>query len=239
MKKIQFPVAAAVLALAALVPQSAAASGPEQAVATDTVSSRSAAARQPLDITPASRQSIYLYGDQVGVRGGKFINTTLGGQSDRDVPSDIVNRMPPPDGQIVSAGNPYASKLDGVRDEYGNEWHAHSVRNGEAMTVSVRGLASKIRRVSAYMTKANWDPFQRLTRAQFDLSNPAYTRTYTCAPYYQCDGELPWGLTPPNPHEFSFNLPYRSLGHHVILLEIDHPDSGEATYQVIDLRYVN
>ncbi|MCD9899075.1 lytic polysaccharide monooxygenase [Streptomyces sp. MT29] len=239
MKKIKFPVAAAVLVLAALVPQSAAATGPEQAVATDTVSSRSAATQQ-LDITPASRQSIYLYGDQVGVRGGKFINTTIGGQSDRDVPSDIVNRTPPPDGQIASAGNPYASKLDGVRDEYGNEWKTHSVRNGEAMTVSLRGLdATKIRRVSAYMTKANWDPSQGLARAQFDLDNQAYTHTYNCAPYYQCDDELPWGLRPSNPHEFSVNLPYRSVGHHVLLLEIDHPDSGDATYQVVDLRYVN
>ncbi|WP_406340262.1 lytic polysaccharide monooxygenase [Streptomyces sp. NBC_00648] len=193
-----------------------------------------------VSITPESRQTTYLMPAQVNTRGGKFITTTDGGQSDADIPSDVVNRTPPPDGKIASAGHPFAFKLDGTRDEYGNPWNTHPVRNSQALTIAMTfGGKVKVRRVTAYLTKANWDNQQVLTRAQFDLANPAYTRTYPAAPYSAADEELPDGLVAPTPMTFSFNLPQRQVGHHVLLLEIDHPDSGDATYQVIDFRYTN
>ncbi|MFJ5811992.1 lytic polysaccharide monooxygenase [Streptomyces sp. NPDC093093] len=191
-------------------------------------------------ITPESRQSIYLPASQAGVRGGKFVAERSGGVSDPDVPSDIVNREPPRDGQLASAGNPYASSLDTVRDQVGNPWTTHPVTGGQALTVSLAfGELTKIRRVSAYLTKASWDDLQPLTRTQFDLKSPLYRRTYTAAPYTNANEEIPVGLVASNPLQFSFNLAPRAVGHHVLLLEIDHPDSGDATYQVIDLRYTN
>ncbi|WP_406503259.1 lytic polysaccharide monooxygenase [Streptomyces sp. NBC_00212] len=194
----------------------------------------------PIFITPPSRQATYLTASQAWLRGGKFIDQKSGGISDPDVPSDIVNREPPRDGQIASAGNPFAFKLDGVRDEFGNEWNASPVRNGDAFTVDITfGGAVKIRRISAYLTQANWDSNQPLTRAQFDLASPVYRRAFSAAPYSEADEEIPVGLVAPTPLTFSFNLPQRSVGHHVVLLEIDHPDSGDATYQVIDLRFVS
>ncbi|WP_371589234.1 lytic polysaccharide monooxygenase [Streptomyces virginiae] len=159
--------------------------------------------------------------------------------SDRDVPSDIVNRTPPADGQIASAGNPFASKLDGVHDEYRNPWNSHHVRSGDALTIEAAFEGTvKVRRVTVYITNVNWDPTQRLTRAQLDLGNPIYARTYPAAPYFAADDELPAGLVAPKPLAFSFNLPPRPVGHHVLLLEIDHPDSADATYQVLDLNYI-
>ncbi|MGW8877644.1 lytic polysaccharide monooxygenase [Streptomyces mirabilis] len=192
-----------------------------------------------MHIAPESRQRKYLMQNQAAVRGGKFIKAKSGGLSDPDVPSDIVNREPPQDGQIASAGNPYAFKLDGVRDEYGNEWNTNPVTNGQAITVAMSLPMSKVRRVSAYITKSHWDPYQVLARAQFDLDHPVYSRAYTCAPYFNCNEELPSGPITPAPLAFSFALPQRSVGHHVVLLEIDDPTSGDAIYQVIDLRYTN
>ncbi|WP_330332563.1 lytic polysaccharide monooxygenase [Streptomyces sp. NBC_00536] len=190
-------------------------------------------------ISPESRQSTYLTQNQAGVRGGKFIKSTTGGLSDPDVPSDIVSRTPPPDGKIAGADNPYAYKLDGVRDEFGNAWNASPVADGQAVTVKISLPLSKIRRISAYLTKPNWDALQVLTRVQFDLDNPVYARTFTHAPYFTGDEEIPAGLTPTDPLEFSFNLPQRPVGHHVLLLEFDDPASGDALYQVIDFRYTN
>nr|WSW49880.1 lytic polysaccharide monooxygenase [Streptomyces sp. NBC_01001] len=190
-------------------------------------------------MSPESRQKKYLLPSQAAVRGGKFIKSTAGGLPDSDVPSDIVNRTPPQDGQIASAGNPYAFKLDGVLDEFGNGWNASPVTNGQAITVQMTLPVPKIRRISAYATTLNWDHTQLLSRAQLDLDNPVYTRTYPAAPYFNANEEIPVGLVPPNPLTFSFNMPQRPVGHHVVLLAIDLPDSGDAVYQVIDFRYTN
>ncbi|WP_406346851.1 lytic polysaccharide monooxygenase [Streptomyces sp. NBC_00648] len=190
-------------------------------------------------ISPESRQSKYLTQNQAGVRGGKFIKSTTGGLSDPDVPSDNVSRTPPPDGKIASADNPHAYKLDGIRDEYGNPWNTNAVTNGQALAVKISLPMPKIRRISAFMTKSNWDNSQVLSRLQFDLNNPVYTRTYNCAPHFDCNEEIPNGLAPTDPLEFSFNMPPRTVGHHVLLLEFDDPTSGDALYQVIDFRYTN
>ncbi|MGO4460584.1 lytic polysaccharide monooxygenase [Streptomyces sp. M-16] len=190
-------------------------------------------------ISPESRQSKYLMQNQAGVRGGKFITSTTGNVSDRDVPSDIVNRTPPPDGKIASADNPYAYKLDGLRDEYGNEWNANPVANGQAVPVKISLPLAKVRRISAFITKPDWDNHQVLTRAQFDLDNPVYLQTYRAAPHFDANEEIPHGLIPTNPLEFSFTMPQRSVGHHVLLLEFDDPSSGDALYQVIDFRYTS
>ncbi|MEU4730736.1 lytic polysaccharide monooxygenase [Streptomyces sp. NPDC023588] len=189
-------------------------------------------------ISPESRQMIYLGTAQAGVKGGKFITETAGNRLDPDVPSDIVNRTPPQDGRIASADNPFAFKLDGPTDEFGNEWKAHSVRSGDAVAFSI-GFDSpvKVRRVTAYITKQNWNPSQALTRAQFDLPNPPYRRTFPAAPYHDANERIPVGVVAES-LEFALNLPRRAAGRHVLLLEIDHPDGTEATYQVIDLNYI-
>ncbi|MFD9573472.1 lytic polysaccharide monooxygenase [Streptomyces sp. NPDC059982] len=189
-------------------------------------------------MSPESRQVKYLMPNQAFVKGGKFFRATEGGVSDPDVPSDIVNRLPPPDGRIASAGNPYAFKLDGVRDEFGNAWGANPVMGGNAIEISVGfELPVKVRRVVAWMTKPNWNATQELSRASFDLLNPVYRRTYPAAPYQEANKPIPEGLVAPTPLSFSFNLPPRPVGHHVLLLEFDDPGSGDAGYQVIDLRY--
>ncbi|MER5728879.1 lytic polysaccharide monooxygenase [Streptomyces sp. NPDC002138] len=190
-------------------------------------------------MSPESRQVKYLMANQAAVRGGKFIRATEGGVSDPDVRSDIVNRLPPRDGQIASAGNPYAFKLDGVRDEFGNEWSTHPVRSGDSVTVSLAfDEQVKVRRVVAYLTKANWDRKQPLSRASFDLLNPVYLRSYPAAPYQEANKPIPNGLVAPTPFEFSFNLPARPVGHHVALFEFDDPGSADAFYFVIDWGYI-
>ncbi|MEV8015881.1 hypothetical protein AB0O76_05905 [Streptomyces sp. NPDC086554] len=41
------------------------------------------------------------------------------------------------------------------------------------------------------------------------------------------------------PLEFSFNLPQRTVGRHVLLVEIDLPDTADVIYQSIDINYTN
>ncbi|MFE3527016.1 lytic polysaccharide monooxygenase auxiliary activity family 9 protein [Streptomyces sp. NPDC059161] len=191
-------------------------------------------------ISPESRQAKYLTKAQAGTRGGKFITRPFGEVSDPDVPSDIVNRPPPQDGQIASAGNPFAAKLDGLVDEFGNPWRTTPVTSGRALAVVVQiDEPVKVRRVIAYITKPNWDPTRVLTRAQFDLGNPVHTRTYPAVPFQSANSPIPVGLVASKQLEFGFSLPTRPVGHHVLLVEFDLPDSGDAFYQVIDLRYTN
>ncbi|MFF1481680.1 lytic polysaccharide monooxygenase [Streptomyces sp. NPDC058301] len=180
-----------------------------------------------MSIIPESRQTRYLDAAQAGVRSGKFIRTLDGGVSDPDVSSDTVNNTPPRDGQIASAGDAFASKLDRVRDAFGNPWTAHSVRSGQEMALKA-SVEGRVRRVAVYITKLGWDSGQVLTRAQLDLHSPLYVRSYAAA-IEGSSGDL----------TASFDLPDRPSGHHVLLLEIDHPDTGDATYQVIDLGYVS
>ncbi|MFD9271599.1 lytic polysaccharide monooxygenase [Streptomyces goshikiensis] len=192
-----------------------------------------------ITVTPESRQTTYLLNALAAVKGGKFITTTSGGQPDPTASGDVVNRTPPSDGHIASAGNLLALALDGATDAFGNPWHKSNVRSGDTFSPTVQfGGSVKVRRVTVYSTKANWDPQQPLTRAQFDLTNPLYARTYTCAPYQACNDEIPVGLVASEPISIGFNLPQRPVGHHVLLMEIDHPDTTDATYQVIDLNYI-
>ncbi|MCJ0875187.1 lytic polysaccharide monooxygenase [Streptomyces sp. AP-93] len=191
-----------------------------------------------LSVTPKSRQMIYLPEFRAEVSAGKFIEEQASGQSDRDIPSDMVNGQPPVDGRIASAGNPFASKLDGIQDESGNPWKAMAVQSGQAIPFSLTfDRQVKIRRVRVFITKADWDSGQSLSRRSFDLFNPLYSRTCSAAPYWEANGEVPEGLIAPSPFEFSLNLPVRSVGRHTLLLEIDYPDNGDALYQVFDLQY--
>ncbi|WKU42735.1 lytic polysaccharide monooxygenase [Streptomyces sp. VNUA116] len=185
-----------------------------------------------------SRQEKYLMPGQYPLSRGKFIRETNSGISDPEFPADIVNNTPPQDQRIASADNPHALKLDGVLDEDGQPWTADRAKSGQAITLSYPLSVRLIRRSVVYITKPSWDPQNKLTRAQFDLDNPVLTNTYTATPYYQAgEQEIPNGLKPTDPYEISFNLPTRPDGHHVLLVEIDLPDRGDAIYSVYDLRY--
>jgi len=103
---------------------------------------------------------------------------------DEQVPSDMINRQPPQDGEITSSGNPFALKLDGVTDELGNAWNKNDVRNDDATPLSIEfDTPPKIRRVVVYVTEANWDDSMPLARSSFDLHTPLYRWVYLSAPY--------------------------------------------------------
>ncbi|AHG21921.2 chitin-binding protein [Chania multitudinisentens RB-25] len=161
---------------------------------------------------------------------GKFFPAVKRGQNDPFAPNDIVNALPPRDGEIASAnqGNGH------VLDEPGTHWAKHDVESNQLLRISWHYTAvHTTRRWNYFITRPDWNPNMPLSRAQFE-DKPFYQVQLTEQPYWEYNAEL----TPPNPTEHDVMLPERS-GYHVMLAVWEVANTGNAFYQVIDLNFIN
>lgn len=179
--------------------------------------------------SPRTRASVAQLPDQVArePEAGKFFHLTYGGESDPDVPSDVVNGTPPVDGKIASAGNPKAAVLDAA----GTQWEKKDVRPGAPLSVTWECVhRPKVRRWVYFLTKQGWDPAKPLARAQFE-AQPFYKVENLQQPFWDVAG-----LEASSPTVHEVLLPSRE-GYHVLLAVAEMADTGMAFYQVIDLSF--
>ncbi|NJQ21820.1 hypothetical protein HCO69_19610 [Pantoea sp. LS15] len=160
---------------------------------------------------------------------GKFFPQLTGGLRDSFAPDDDANFKPPADGKIASAEQPTGQFLD----EPGTHWKKHEVRSGDLLDISWGySYAHKTRRFNYFITKADWNPAQKLSRAQFE-EKPFYVDLYPYTPHWAYEDEL----MPPKPTEHAVPLPERE-GYHVLLAVWEVANTGNAFYQVIDLDFI-
>ncbi|MGC1854469.1 MAG: lytic polysaccharide monooxygenase auxiliary activity family 9 protein [Candidatus Aquirickettsiella sp.] len=178
--------------------------------------------------TPQSRAVIYLpEWEANGLEAGKFFPARASGLSDPEFATDVKNNLPPLDGQIASAGKDFATILDEVKED----WYKHKVQSGQKITFTWHFAAKhKSRRYNYFMTRANWDPTAKLSRAQFENS-PFVSFEEKCQPYWDCED-----LIPTDPTQHLFTLPIRS-GYQVLLAIWEVADTGNGFYQVVDLLF--
>ncbi|MFF8605816.1 lytic polysaccharide monooxygenase auxiliary activity family 9 protein [Streptomyces sp. NPDC015346] len=176
--------------------------------------------------SPAPRAQLHL-GDASGLDAGKFFPHVQAGLRDPVAPDDVVSAQPPADGKIASAGKSFAASLD----EAGSDWKKHPVMSDQDLEITWEANAKvKARRFNYFLTRADWEPRQALSRAQFE-SEPLHSVQLTEQPYWEHE------LSPGNPVSHTVRLPERRSGHQVLLAVWETPDTGNAFYQVIDLDY--
>lgn len=161
---------------------------------------------------------------------GKFFPATESNLSDPIAPNDVRNALPPPDGKIASAGykGGNAEKLD----EPGTQWRKHNVKAGATVTMSWSYAARHLtRRWVYFITKPDWDPNLKLSRAQFE-DQPFVKVELLQQPYWSHSD----ALLPPEPTVHDIVLPGRE-GYHVLLAIWEVADTGMAFYQVVDLNF--
>ncbi|HFK5512727.1 MULTISPECIES: lytic polysaccharide monooxygenase [Elizabethkingia] len=164
------------------------------------------------------------------IESGKFFPMAKGGQSDPVFLTDVPNAMPPRDGQIASGGQIPSLILD----QPGTHWKKHQVKSREVLSVCWDYTAAHTtRRWNYFITKANWNPNQVLSRVQFE-EQPFYQVQLNYAPFWSHTSEL----KPPVPTIHNVPMPARE-GYHVLLAVWEVADTGNAFYQVIDLDFAN
>lgn len=160
---------------------------------------------------------------------GKFFPSVNSGLQDHIVSTDVPNQLPPPDGKIASANQGNGTFMD----EPGTHWQKHDVLSGDILEISWNYTAAHLtRRWNYFITRPNWNPDLPLSRAQFE-DTPFYQVELSEQPFW----ENKTALTPPQPTEHDVILPMRS-GYHVLLAVWEVADTGNAFYQVIDLKFV-
>lgn len=160
---------------------------------------------------------------------GKFFPLTSGGVVDAFAKDDVANVPPPPDGKIASADQLTGALLD----EPGSHWQKHDVRGGETLDISWHFSAKHAtRRWNYFMTKADWDPDEVLSRSQFE-DVPFYTAQINLQPHW-AHGEQ---MLPTSPTTHAVPLPKRD-GYQVCLAVWEVANTSMAFYQVIDLNFL-
>ncbi len=178
-------------------------------------------------VVPASR-SYQAQGRYASLESGKFFPGTFAGRMDPLAPTDAPNNTPPLDGQIASAGNTAAFDLD----KPGSDWTKQAVASDREVDITWSFTALQLtRRFTYFLTRADWDPGQPLSRAQFE-GRPFCTLENTEQPFWENRGSL----APQNPTLHRLRLPKRA-GYQVLLALWEVADTGNATYQVIDLDF--
>lgn len=125
----------------------------------------------------------------------------------------------PADGSIASAGRENYSELD---EQTATRWHQVSLSTGDNSFTWTLTAPHKTEKWRFYITKKDWDPNSKLTRAQFDLTKPICERDDA--------GVLPSSTVTIT----GCNIPSDYTGYHVILGVWDVADTSNAFYQVID-----
>lgn len=145
---------------------------------------------------------------------------------------DSPSHLQPADGEIASAGHPKARLLDEVTSETGAPWPTHAVQPRQSLRFEWHYAAiHAARRWNYFITRPDWDPSKKLSRAQFE-AEPFSTVQFDLVPTWQYRDEL----LPPDPTLHEITLPYRE-GYHVLLAVWEVADTGMAFYQVVDLDF--
>lgn len=169
--------------------------------------------------------------------GGKYFPTKeIAGldQYPEDTPGGHPYRDVPEDKHICSGGwiNEHDSDWDIVnstdaqlQDKKGKKWPRIKVSSGEDFKIGWKYSAPHATRGFNYwITRNDWDPNERITRAQLEQA-PFHKHHYP-AP-------LPYGTVPT---ETSVTLPQKK-GYHVMIIAWIVADTGNAFYQTFDLDF--
>ncbi|WLI78758.1 lytic polysaccharide monooxygenase [Kosakonia sp. H02] len=127
----------------------------------------------------------------------------------------------PEDGHIASAGVASMSRLD---EQTETRWAKHPITAGLHDFSWTYTAPHKTKAWDYYITKADWNPNQPLTRASFEAT-----------PFCHIEGNNRQpGAGADQPHEC--NVPSRE-GYHVILAAWDVSDTAATFYNVIDVDF--
>lgn len=186
-------------------------------------------------IQPASRAALEFGPDDwktYSLEAGKcypaFAMPAPGADPDQLKYQDDPSVEPPADGEIASGGFAEASVLDRADIQ----WPCHEVVTGQLLDVYWNYRAEHAsRRWRYWMTRADWDPAQPLSRASFD-PEPFHIVQLEAHPHWEHSEEL-W---PAKPTHHQVRLPVR-VGRHALLAVWDVANTGNAFFQVIDLHF--
>ncbi|WDD91870.1 lytic polysaccharide monooxygenase [Burkholderia sp. FERM BP-3421] len=163
---------------------------------------------------------------------GKFFPATQGGLTDPFAPADAKNAPPPPDGDIAGAST--GGSVTVLDEQSPDRWTKVPLRSGAVQSFKWEFSAvHKTRRWNYFITRANWDPTQKLTRAQFEAT-PFCTIQNPGQPYWDPNANL----VPQQPTIHQCQLPVRT-GYQVILAVWEVADTAMGFYQVIDAYFTN
>jgi chitin-binding protein len=123
----------------------------------------------------------------------------------------------PADGQLASAGNKSAAKLD---EQSAERWVKNDVGTGTVKVDWKFTAPHKTSQWRYFMTRADWDPNDKLQRSDFELIG---TVTH--------DG-TPASTNPVH----TITIPEDRTGYHVIYAVWDIADTSNAYYNVIDVN---
>lgn len=134
----------------------------------------------------------------------------------------------PPDGHIASGNISTYSELDVQTPD---RWTKVDMKTGENTFVWYLTMSHTSASWRFFITKADWNQSEALTRAAFDLENSI------CNP----EPISVSGINPPTKEniEFKCYIPTDREGYHVILAIWDVADTNNAFYQVIDVNLSN
>ena len=125
----------------------------------------------------------------------------------------------PADGTIAAAGSPAWAELNAQSP---SRWYKHDFASGY-QTFEWTFTANHVSRDWRYfITKADWNPAEMLTRGQFDLE-----------PFCAYDGAM---VRPPMVIQHNCYVPERE-GYHVVLAVWDVGDTAASFYNMIDLNF--
>ncbi|MGS0740410.1 lytic polysaccharide monooxygenase auxiliary activity family 9 protein [Glaciimonas sp. GG7] len=178
------------------------------------------------------------------MEGGKNFPALMSGPFPVPYETDSASNAPPADGTILSGGKDDARACVNFTDQEMRDklkalgkpdaaftWPQINVHAGQIFNVQWAYTAKHITRgYRWFITKDQWDPQQRITRAQLETT-PFSEDFYTEVPYYQHKEKM----VPKSEHNVV--LPQGKKGHHVILLAWIVADTGAAFYQAFDVHF--
>lgn len=195
-------------------------------------------------ITPETRglvaTKLGLIGDWQNneMEGGKNFPALAGGSFPSPYQTDAESAKPPPDRYILSGGKVDARDCVNFTDQEMSDklnkpfiWPQLPVTAGAVFTVKWHYEAPHVTRgYRWFITKDNWDPKQRITRAQLETT-PFSEDFYPYVPFDQHADKLIAKV------EHGVTLPIEKKGRHVILLAWVVADTGNAFFQAFDVDF--
>ncbi|MGT0250597.1 lytic polysaccharide monooxygenase [Burkholderia pyrrocinia] len=163
---------------------------------------------------------------------GKFFPATQGGKQDSFASDDARNVTPPLDGEIAGASTNGPVLV--LNEQSPSRWQKIPLRPGALRNFKWEFSAvHKTRRWNYFVTRSDWNPSEKLTRAQFE-STPFCTIQNPGQPYWNPNANL----APQQPTIHQCRLPMRT-GYHVILAVWEVADTAMGFYQIVDAMFTN
>ncbi|KTC24327.1 chitin-binding protein [Pseudomonas putida] len=195
-------------------------------------------------ISPATRSAIAIdegliyewHADEM--EGGKNFPSEIAGPFPSPYETDVASDVPPANGYILSGGETDARECvnftnQEMSQKLGREftWPLLEVKAGQTFQVKWKyAEAHMTRGYSWFITKDGWDPEKRISRAQLE-PEPFHKDFYTQTPYWEHSDTLKAKT------EHEVKLPTNKHGHHVIVLLWIVANTGNAFYQVFDVKF--